>query len=73
MLDVDVLADDFRAVPITSWTVRMHPSRTPLGRISLAAGRYMLQTVTGEASTHGGLREARDHAAALFSAPAAVH
>ncbi len=70
MLDVFVIADDWRANPITSWTVRAHEGRQELGRVLLEGGRYRLRTVMGEMSEHGGLLEARDFTAALFS-PAA--
>jgi hypothetical protein len=73
MLDVYVIADDCRANPITSWTVRQHPSRMPIASIRLSAGRYVLNPHVGGESVHGGLLEARDHAASLFSPSGRLH
>lgn len=70
MLDVDIVADDWRANPITSWTVRAHPTRQPLGHVRLAGGRYLLCTLAGETSVHSSPTAARNHVAlALGAAP----
>ena len=65
MLDVDIVADNWLQTPITAWTVRQHPSKSPVGWIKLTGGRYHLSTVMGESSAHDGLYQARDHLARL--------
>ena len=65
--DVYVIADNWKSNPITSWTVRAHPSKQALGTIQFDSGRYLLKTVMGETSAHDGLHEARNFTAVLFS------
>lgn len=73
MMDVYLVAVDWKANPITEWTVRSHPGREELATVVLEDGRYRLRTVLGGLSTHGGLLEARNFAASLFSFPSAAH
>lgn len=72
--DVHVIADDWSAVPITSWTVRDVNSGEVIATVTSVPDGYLLAPTSGRRSgIYDSLQEARDAAAALDGMIAVLH
>ena len=69
MLDVHAIADDPKAIPILSWTIRDVRTNLPVGHVVIENGSHISVASDGHRRAHESLREAMGYIAEMLRKP----